>query len=106
MLLATLKFSDFAIIAWIVLVFSGGAIYATRQRIDLRRLDRKMDALLKHQGVSLPPIVSEEVQRILRDPARKYTTKKNEAIKLHREQTGLDLADATADVKAFMAGKH
>jgi ribosomal protein L7/L12 len=98
---ATLEFTDYAIIAWIVVTFAGGAVYATRQRSDLRRLERKMDALLKHQGVSLPPIVSEEVQRILADPARRI-----EAIKLHREQTGLDLAEAKIDVEAFMASKH
>ena len=100
-LLATLQFIDFMGIAFIVIVFGGGADIIGRQRVDLRRLERKLDALLKHQGVSLPPIVSEEVQRILRDPA-----KKPEAVKLHREQTGLDLADATADVEAFMADKH
>lgn len=98
---ATLEFSDYAIIAWIVVVFAGGAVYATRQPNDLRRLERKLDALLKHQGVSLPPILSDEVQRLARDPARKI-----EALKLHREQTGLGLADAKADVEAFLAGKH
>ena len=100
-LLASLQLIDFMGIAFIVLVFGGSAAIIGRQRVDLRRLDRKLDALLKHQGVPLPPIVSEEVQRILRDPA-----KKPEAIKLHREQTGLDLPDATADVEAFLAEKH
>jgi len=100
-LLASLQLIDFMGIAFIVLVFGGSAAIIGRQRVDLRRLDRKLDALLKHQGVPLPPIVSEEVQRILRDPG-----KKSEAIKLHREQTGLDLADAMADVEAFMAVKH
>ena len=89
------------IIAFIVLVFGGGAAIVGRQRVDLRRLDRKLDALLKHQGISRPPIVSEEVQQLLRD-----RTKKSEAIKLHREQTGLDLEDAIADVEAFMTSKH
>ena len=100
-LLASLQLIDFMGIAFIVLVFGGSAAIIGRQRVDLRRLDRKLDALLKHQGVPLPPIVSEEIQRILGDPA-----KKPEAIKLHREQTGLDFADATADIEAFMAEKH
>ena len=100
-LLASLQFIDFMVIAFIVLVFGGSAAIIGRQRVDLRRLDRKLDALLKHQGISRPPIVSEEVQQLLRD-----RTKKSEAIKLHREQTGLDLADAMADVGAFMAVKH
>ena len=68
---------------------------------DLRRLDRKLDALLKHQGVSVPPVVSEEVQQILQDP-----TKKLEAIKLHQEVAGLNEADAMADVEAYLAEKH
>jgi hypothetical protein len=45
-ILATLGFTDYGIIAWIVVTFAGGAAYATRQRGDLRRLDRKLDALL------------------------------------------------------------
>ncbi len=97
----TLGFIDFAIIAWIVVVFAGAAAYTTRRTVDLRRLERKLDALLKHQGVPLPPIVSEEVQRIARDPARKI-----EAIRLHREQTGLGLAEAKADVEEFLAGER
>ena len=100
-LLASLQFIDFMVIAFIVLVFGGGAALVGRQRVDLRRLDRKLDALLKHQGIPRPPIVSEEVQQVLRD-----RTKKSEAIKLHREQTGLDLEDAIADVEAFMTSKH
>lgn len=101
-LLATLELADFIVIGFIVLVIAGGAsAMVGRQRVDLRQLDRKLDALLKHHGIPLPPIASEEVQRIVRDPS-----KKTEAIKLHREQTGLDLEGATADVEAFMAAMH
>ena len=100
LLVASLEFFDFLMIAIIVAIFGGGTALVSRQRLDLRRLDRKLDALLAHQGIPLPPLVSEEVQHILRDPKRKA-----EAIELHREQTGLDLEDATADVEAFMASK-
>lgn len=100
-LFASLGFFDFFVIALIVAVFGGGAALVSRQRVDLRRLDRKLDALLKHQGIPLPPILSEEVQQILREPKRK-----SEAIKLHQEQTGLNLEDAAADVEAFRGGKH
>ena len=99
LLLASLGFFDFMMIALIVIVFGGSA--AAIQRVYLRRLDRKLDAMLKHQNISLPAVVSEEVQRILRDP-----TKKAEAIKLHGEQARLDVEDAAADVEAFLAGKH
>ena len=93
----TLEFSDFAIIAWLVIVFAGAAAYTTRRPVDLRRIERKLDALLKHQGGPPPPIVSEEVQQMARDPARKIA-----AIKLHREQTGLGLAEAKSDVEEFI----
>jgi len=97
MLATSLGFSDFAIIAWIVLVFAGaGAAYTGRQS-GLRRIERKLDALLKHQGVALSPQakVSEEVQQLARDH-------KIEAIKLHREQTGLGLAEAKSEVEDFI----
>jgi len=41
--------------------------------------------------------ISEEVQRLARDPAQKI-----EAIKLYREQTGLGLAEAKADIENFI----
>lgn len=96
-LLAVLEFEDYAIIAAIVIVFAGGASFAARQRLDVRRLERKLDALLQHHGVSVPSRLSPEVQRLAKDPARKIA-----AIKLHREQTpGLGLAEAKAEVEDF-----
>jgi ribosomal protein L7/L12 len=97
-LATSLGFGDFAIIAWIVLVFAGAsAAYSSRQS-GLRRIEQKLDALLKHQGVSLPPQakLSEEVQQLARDHH------KIEALTLHREQTGLGLAEAKADVEDFI----
>jgi ribosomal protein L7/L12 len=96
-LATSLGFADFAIIAWIVLVFAGAAAAYTSRQSGLRRIERKLDALLKHQGVSLSPQakVSEEVQQLARDH-------KIEAIKLHREQTGLGLAEAKAEVEDFI----
>jgi ribosomal protein L7/L12 len=97
----TLQFSDFAILAWIVVAFGGGAAaaYTSRQSEGLRRIERKLDVLLKHQGVSLPPRakMSEEVQQLARDPLHKI-----KAIQLHREQTGLGLAEAKSDVEEFI----
>jgi ribosomal protein L7/L12 len=84
-----------------LLAFAAGAAaaYTSRQTGELRRIERKLDALLKHQGVSQPPpaSLSAEAQLIARDPSRKI-----EAIKLHREQTGVGLAEAKADVESFM----
>jgi hypothetical protein len=60
-LLATLEFTDYAIIAFIVVVFASGAAYAKGPDVNaqllalqLRELQRKLDALLKHQGIELP----------------------------------------------------
>ena len=96
-LATSLGFGDFAIIAWIVLVFAGGsAAYSSRQS-RLRRIELKLDALLRQQGVSLSPQakLSDEVRQLARDH-------KLEAIKLHREQTGLGLAEAKSEVEDFI----
>jgi hypothetical protein len=94
-LLAVLDLEDYGIIALIVMVFAGGASFATRQRLDLRRLERKVDALLQHHGVAVPSLLSPEVQRLAKDPAQKLA-----AIKLHRKQNpGLGLAEAKAEVE-------
>jgi hypothetical protein len=99
-LVAILEFGDYAVIAFIVLVFAGASSFAARQQLDLRRLERKLDALLKHQGVSLPSRLSPEVQCLAKDPNQKIA-----AIKLHREQNpGLGLAEAKAELEDFIKG--
>jgi ribosomal protein L7/L12 len=93
-LLAILEFGDYAIIAVIVIIFAGGASFAARQRLDLRRVERNLDALLKHHGVEF---LSPEVQLLAKDPSKKVA-----AIKLHREQNpGLGLADAKREIEVF-----
>jgi hypothetical protein len=97
-LLGIPEFSDYALIALIILSFAGAAYFAlAQQRLDLSRLERKLDALLKHHGVELPTRLSPEVQRLARD-----VTTKIAAIKLHREQNpGLSLKEAKTDVENF-----
>ena len=96
-LLAILELSDYGVITLIVILFAGGASFASRQRLNLRRLECKLDALLKHHGVELPSRLSPEVQRLAKDPSQKIA-----AIKLHREQNpGLGLAEAKADIEDF-----
>jgi len=110
-LFALLEPIDFTIIAGIVAVLAGGAAYASRQRIDLRRLESqmstlevKLDALLKNLGVELPPPpplppsgLTPEVERMALDPAMKIA-----AIKLYREQNpGSGLAEAKDKIEAF-----
>jgi ribosomal protein L7/L12 len=94
-----LGFSDFAIIAWLMIVFTGAAAYAMRKSAETQRIERKLDALLKHHGITLPPQakLSEEVQRLARDPAQR-----SNAVMLHRTETGLGLAEAKADIEDFI----
>ena len=103
---ATLEFFDYAIIAVIVVVFAGGsAAYAHFRPTDaarLARLERKLDAIIKQLNipyveVESPEGLSPEVQQLANDPTRKI-----EAIKLHREQTGLGLKEAKDAVEAYM----
>jgi hypothetical protein len=71
-----------------------------RQRTSLRSLDIKLDALLKAQGVEWPRL-SPEVQSLALDG------NKIAAIKVHREEhPDMGLAEAKAEVEAFVAKKH
>ena len=101
-----LALSDYAIITLIVIVFAGGsAAYASFRPADgarLARLERKIDAILRHLNITYvdpasPEGLSEEVQNLANDPAKKI-----QAIKLHREQTGLGLKEAKDAVEAYM----
>ncbi len=85
------------IVAVIVAIFATSVSFTARQRMDLRRLERKLDALLQHQGVEPPPGLSAEVQTLARDPSQKLA-----AIGLHRKETGLGFEEAKAEVEAFL----
>lgn len=105
-LLAQLETIDYVIIAVIVLVLSRVRA-ATVARVDASgRLERKLDLLLKHHGIEPPPglalpsgrMISLDAQVLARNPENKIA-----AIKLHREDNpGLGLAEAKADVEAFI----
>lgn len=107
-LLAVLEFKDFAIIAATVAVFAGGAAYTGRQEINLRQMERqlkslqqKMDALLKHSGIELPKSppsgLSSEVELLASNPNTKIA-----AIKRYREENpGTGLAEAKTEIETF-----
>lgn len=68
-----------------------------------RGIERKLNALLLHEGVDpresgFP--LSDRVKEIAADPHRKI-----EAIKVYREETGAGLAEAKEAVEAFLYGK-
>jgi hypothetical protein len=107
---AVLELTDFAAIAVIVVLLAGGstAAYSYFKPSDvarLRRLEAKVDLILTHLGLEYADPaaggLSEEVKALADDPARKI-----QAIKLHREQTGVGLAEAKAAVEAYMADRE
>jgi hypothetical protein len=111
-LLAALEFKDYAVIAGIAAIFGGGAAYAKGSDVNvqllarqMRELHRKLDALLKHQGIELPPPasgLSPEVERLASDPSTKIA-----AIKLYREENpGTGLADAKEVIEAFYKSRQ
>jgi Ribosomal protein L7/L12 C-terminal domain len=108
---AVLDFLDFGVICLILVVlFAGGgtAAYSFFKPSDsarLRRLEAKIDQILAHLGLeykeaSAPGGVSADVKALADDPSNKIA-----AIKLHREQTGVGLAEAKAAVEAYTAGR-
>ena len=105
---AVLEFWDFLWIAVIISIFAGGSTaYSLSKPSDaarLRRLEAKLDLILKHLGLEYDPAtlggLSEEVKALADDPARRIA-----AIKLHRKQTGLGLREAKDAVDAYIAGR-
>lgn len=107
-LLAVLEFKDYAIIAGIVAVFAGGAALTKRPDVDrlrlelqVRELQRKLDALLKHQGIELPQPppsgLSPEVEQLA-----SVSDTKIAAIKLYRDQNpGTGLREAKERIEVF-----
>jgi ribosomal protein L7/L12 len=102
---AALEFFDYCVIALIVLVFAGGGaaynIFRPADRARILRLERKIDLVLSHLGIEYPnPTtaagLSEEVRK-LADEGNKI-----QAIKVHRDQTGLALIDAKEAVEAYI----
>jgi hypothetical protein len=109
---AVLEFWDLFWI-WIIVIvgvslYAGGTVAYARKPSDgarLRRLEAKVDLILRHLGLeykdpATPGGLSEEVKALADDPGRKI-----EAIKLHREQTGLGLKEAKDAVETYMAGR-
>jgi len=111
--LGVLEFDDYAIIAAIVALFAGGAAYVKGPDLNVQllalqvqELQKKLDALLKHQGVEMPPPppsgMSPEVERLASVPDGKIA-----AIKLYREQNpGVGLREAKDKIEAFYKGRQ
>lgn len=97
LLIGILEPREYLMIGVIVLIAAYVGSLVTRQPVNLRRLERKLDALLQHQRVEMPSRLSPEVELLASDPGRKI-----EAIKLHRDQNPeLSLAEAKAEIEGF-----
>src|SRR5262245_23976832 len=98
---------DFFIIGMIVLCFAG-ASYAQGPDVrvqvlmlQVRELQKKLDALLRHQGIEIPKPppsgLSPEVELLASDPHNKIA-----AIKLYRKQNrGVSLRGAKQKIEEF-----
>jgi hypothetical protein len=68
-------------------------------RRDVARVDRKLNLILQQLNISFDEfaVLSDRVKELARDPSRKI-----EAIKVYRQETGAGLAEAKEMVEAFI----
>jgi ribosomal protein L7/L12 len=107
-----LGFNDFFIIGMIVLCFAGAAYVKSPDvnlqllTLQVRELQKKLDALLKHQGVEMPSPaqsgLSPEVELLASVPDTRIA-----AIKLYRkENRGTGLREAKEKIEAFYKSRQ
>ena len=84
----------------LLVALAAGSYWDTTARIT--RIERKLNLLLRHQGVDLLQglPLSERVKQLASNPQRKI-----EAIKVYREETSAGLAEAKEAVEAFINSK-
>ena len=99
----TLTLGDFLAIAAIVVIFAGGyRAYFTGPTPEQLRMQRQLDAIMKHLGLVEPPTsrpgaLSPQVAALV------AAGRKIEAIKLYRKETGEGLKQAKAAVEGAPA---
>jgi hypothetical protein len=107
--LAALEFSHYVVMLALVVILFGAvrAVLIMRQPSEwyrVRRLEQKVDLLLKHLGIEyrefMADLLSERVRALADDPAQKIA-----AIRLHREETGCGLREAKEAIEAYIAGR-
>jgi ribosomal protein L7/L12 len=114
-LLAGMDFKDLAIgaaIGAVIAIIAGGTassksdVNAQLLALQVRDLQKKLDALLKHQGVEMPPPpasgLSPELERLASLPDTKIA-----AIKLYRQENpGASLREAKEKIEAFYKSRQ
>ena len=99
-----LEFWDFFWI-WIIVTITIAAysVFKPSDRVRLRRLEAKIDLLLKSLNLKYQPSnsrgLSEEVMALAHDPETKH-----EAIQLYQKQTGASLTEAIVTIEDYIAG--
>lgn len=107
-MLASLEFFDFLWISMIVMIFAGGtaaySMFKPSDRVRLRRLEAKVDLLLKSLNLEYQPStssgLSEEVMALADDPETRLR-----AIRLYQEQTGAGFTEARVTIEDYIAGR-
>src|SRR2546430_1029409 len=105
-MLAVLEWSDLFWILVINLIVACSAVAYFGPTVDARRrrIEAKLDTILRHLGVEFQDPaaagLSAEVRALADDPAKKIA-----AIALYREQTGAGLKEAKDAVEAYIAGR-
>ena len=83
---------------------AGGSAYARSRPSDserIRHLDRKVDAIIQHLNIELPEaLVNNGLSTRVCQLADEG--KKIEAIKVHREETGVGLKEAKDAIEAYL----
>ena len=113
-LLAVLDFHDLAIgaaigavIGWLsVGITYKGDVNVKLLALQMRELQKKLDALLKHEGIEMPPPpasgLSPELERLASLPDTKIA-----AIKLYRQENpGASLREAKEKIEAFYKSRQ
>lgn len=98
----TLSLGDFLAIAAIVVIFARGSQAYAGPTPEQRRMQRQLDAIMKHLGLAEPPIsrpgaLSPQVAALI------AAGRKIEAIRLYRQETGEGLKQAKAAVEGANA---
>ena len=106
-MLAVLEFADYVIISMLLICSTATVFGVLGKRsvelLRLARLERKVDAILGNLNIEFADPTSSQglsidVQLLADDP-----NKMIEAIRLHREETGLGLKEARNAVEAYRA---
>ncbi len=90
-----LSFSLLGLMIYLIASMSGVGQRDAGQSAQLRRLDRKVDAIVEHLGIKVVDDADPKVLELL------IAGKKIEAIKLYREQSGADLKEAKDYVESL-----